>query len=206
MAKTKSAAAMDEVQAQLRPFLVERGYRCRARTFNRMTDDGLIHVLNFQMGQISLQGRFTVNAAVFVPEAARIQLGLEARSFISETACCIRRRLGMLGPENRDLWWGLPLHGPEVADLRLRLERDAFPFFARFETRDSILKELSPLKGNTGVGLPNRIVCAIILAHRGEAGEAKRMLATQICEVANSGHSRYVQELSDRLGLGPIIA
>lgn len=146
-AKTKSAAAMDEVQARLRPFLEERGYRWRSRTCNRRTIDDLVHVLNFQMGQRSLQGKFTINR---------------------------------------------------------RLKQDALPFLARFETRDSILRELTPLKGNTGAGMPNRIVCAILLAHRGEIEAARSMLAAQIREVANPGHAKYVQELSDRLGLGRI--
>jgi len=149
---------MDDVQAQLRSFLEERGYRWRARTCNRKTSDGLTHVLNFQMGQRWLQGKFTVNVGVYIPEAARAHFGCEEPSFVQEASCCIRRRLGELGPESRDLWFDLPLSGSGVAGLKLRVERDAFSFFARFQTRDCILEELKPLKGNTGLGLPNRIV------------------------------------------------
>jgi hypothetical protein len=204
VAKTESAAAMDEAQAQLRPFLEERGYRLRTRTCNRKSIDGLTHVLNFQMGQRFLQGKFTVNLGVNVPEVWRTEFESEPRPFVNEAECCIRRRLGTLGPDRRDQWWKLPLGDSGMADLKLRLERDAFPFFARFQTRDSILSELGPLKGNSGAGMPNRIVCAILLAHRGEKEEAKKMLASQIREVANPGHARYVESLSDRLGLGRI--
>jgi len=109
-----------------------------------------------------------------------------------------------LGPEHRDRWWTLPLNNSEIDSLKLRLEHDAFPFFARFETRDFILQELRPLKGNTGAGTPNRILCAILLVHRGEKEEAKGMLANQIREVANKGHAEYVQSLADQLGLGRI--
>lgn len=195
---------MDDVQAQLRPFLEERGYRWRVRTGNRKTGDGLIHVLNFQMGQRSLQGKFTVNVGVYVPEVARAHFGSDTPSFIHEPTCCIRRRLGSLGPEQRDLWWKLPLGWFGISGLKRRLERDALPFLARFETRDFILQELTPLKGNIGGGMPNRIVCAILLAHRGETEAARSMLAAQIREVANPGHAAHVRELSERLGLGLI--
>lgn len=197
---------MDAVQTQLHPFFTEHGYLWRARTGNRKTSDGLTHVLSFQMGQSYLQGKFTVNIGIYVPEAADAHYGSETPSFVQEPTCCIRRRLGMLGPELRDLWWCLPLSDLEIADLRLRLERDALSFFVRFETRDSILRELRQLRGNTGVGMPNRIVCAILLVHRGETGEAKKMLAAQICEAASKGHIEYVQSLAERLGLGRIDA
>ena len=195
---------MDEVQAQLRSFLEERGYRWRARTCNRTTGDGLTHVINFQMGQRSLQGKFTVNVGVYVPEIGHAHYGTEAPSFVQEASCCVRRRLGNLGPEQRDLWWSLPLGWLGISGLKRRLKQDALPFLARFETRDSILQELTPLRGNTDAGMPNRIVCAILLAHRGENEAARSMLAAQIREVANPGHAKYVQELSDRLALGKI--
>ena len=203
-AKTKSAADMDDVQSQLRLFLEELGYRWRARTCNRKTNDGLTHVLYFQLGQRSLQGKFTLNVGVYVPEAASAQYGSAEPSFVQEPSCCIRRRLGELGPEQRDLWWKLPLRWFEIPGLKRRLKRDALPFLARFETRDSILQELTPLKGNTGGGMPNRIVCAILLAHRGESEAARAMLAAQIHETANPGHADYIQKLSERLGLGRI--
>jgi len=156
------------------------------------------------MGLRYLQGKFTVNIGIYVPEIARLQYGAEAPPFVQEPTCCIRRRLGTLGPSHRDLWWTLPLGDPEIADLKLRLEGDAFSFLARYETRDSMLQELWPLKGNSGVGMPNRIVCAILLAHRGDMENAKKMLTAQIREVAKQGHSEYVQSLSERLGLGRI--
>ena len=117
VAKTKSAAAMDDVQAQLRPFLEERGYRWRVRTGNRKTGDGLIHVLNFQMGQRSLQGKFTVNVGVYVPEVARAHFGSDSPSFIHEPTCCIRRRLGSSDPNNAICGGSFPLAGSEFPVL-----------------------------------------------------------------------------------------
>jgi len=114
---------MDEVQSQLRPFLEQRGFRLRARTLNRTMSDGLVHVINFQMGQRWLQGKFTVNVGVYVPQVARVQYGPKESSFVQEPECCVRHRLGSLGPEHRDVWWDLPLEGASALDLHLRLER-----------------------------------------------------------------------------------
>lgn len=195
---------MESVQSMVRPLLEARGYRLRARTFNRATHEGLTHVINFQMGQRSLQGKFTVNVGVYVPEVADAYYGGPTRSFVQEPECCVRQRLGMLGSEHRDRWWGLPLDKESWSDLGLRLERDALPFLERFETRDALFEELRNLPGNFGAGLPPRIVCAVVLVRRGEIENARQMLATQVREVDMPGHTKFVQQLSDRLGLGPI--
>jgi hypothetical protein len=205
VAKTKTSVQMDEVQSQVRPFLEERGFRLRARTLNRTTSDSQVHVINFQMGQRWLQGKFTVNVGVYVPEVARVLDGPHKRSFVQEPECCVRHRLGSLGPEHKDLWWDLPLDGPSTAELRLRLERDALAFLARFETLQSVLVELGRLKGSSGLGLPPRIVCAILLAHRGEIEQAKELLTAQVRETANRGHAEYVQRVAEGLGLGSIL-
>ena len=90
MAKTETAKWMDELQAKLRPFLKDQGFRMRARTCNRETAEGLTHVINFQMGRFdppgapeipglrdNLYGMFTVNVGVCVPEI-NIVTGLPA--------------------------------------------------------------------------------------------------------------------------------
>jgi hypothetical protein len=59
MARTESANAMDDLQSELRPSLKEHGFRMRARTCNRTTPDGLIHVINFQMGRYAPLARAT---------------------------------------------------------------------------------------------------------------------------------------------------
>ena len=81
--------------------------------------------------------------------------------------CCVRRRLGKLGPDNQDTWWPVQADEQIVDDLRQRCERDVFPFLSRFETRDASLKELMPNIELAAPDGPPRIVCAIILANRG---------------------------------------
>ncbi len=202
---------MDELQLQLRPFLKEHGFRMQARTCNRATADGLTHVINFQMGRFDppgtveipgfrrkLYGKFTVNIGIYVPEVAIAQFWIKPRSFVQEVDCCLRTRLAQLSGIS-DLWWDLPAGGDTANELRLRFDRDAFPYLARHETRELVLRELELGRGS----LTPRIARAIILAHRGERGEAQALLRAQV-EGAAKGHRDYVQQVAERLGLGPL--
>jgi hypothetical protein len=76
-----AAQAMNGLVAAIHPGLKDLRYRKRRNTFNRvMHPDGLIHVINFQMGPFdppgtaeipglrpSLYGRFTINLGVWLP-------------------------------------------------------------------------------------------------------------------------------------------
>ena len=45
------------------------------------------------------------NLGVYVPEVAKYHGGGEAKSVVRECNCCVRARIGGLGPEHTDLWW-----------------------------------------------------------------------------------------------------
>ena len=105
MSKERSPAqqAMDEIQASVRPFLKELGFRARA--FNRLTSDGITHVIEFQMGRFDPPGthyvgfkknwyrKFTVNVGVYVPELHEYSFPGAKLSFVHEYHCWIRERL-----------------------------------------------------------------------------------------------------------------
>lgn len=152
--KTKSVQAMDEVQASIRPFLKDLGFRARARAFNRTTSDGITQVIEFQLGRFdppgayyvgfrqNLYGKFTVNVGVYIPEVHKYTYpGGGQLAFVHEYDCWVRERLGNLGPEHQDIWWDLEVVHEQAAEVFHRLERDAFPFLAQFETRDAILQQ-----------------------------------------------------------------
>ncbi len=216
--KSKPTHAMDEIQAAVRPFLKELGFRARWRAFNRLTSDGLTQVIEFQLGRFDppgtnatgyrrdLYGKFTVNVGVYIPEVNKYTFpGDGERLFVHEYNCDVRERLGNLGPEHRDIWWDL--EAPKVqdyaAEVFLRLERDAFPFLAQFENRDAILKQLTEHPTSSFTCRP-RIICAIILAGRGQSDEARSLLATQARENRNQPHLGFLRALADRLGLGSL--
>lgn len=215
MAKSPAALELDELQKALKPFMKRQGFKVRARTFNRTTDDGLTQVINLQMGasdppgttyipgfRENLHGRFTVNLGVYVPEVARHRGG-EARAFVREYHCCVRERLGEVGPERKDLWWKITSASTLLEDIEARLERDALPYLDRHASRDAILRACQESSGALGyAGGPARIVAAIILAERGDKNGARALLARQAQETENPNHSAYVRSLAAELGLG----
>ena len=83
----------------------------------------------------------------------------------------------------------------------MRIERDALPFLATLGDRDSVLRQLEAEVDVTGG--PPRISSAIILAHRGEMEHARKLLREQI-RGAVAAHAKHVQDIADRLNLGPI--
>lgn len=213
MPKSDFVNQLDEIQAKLRPLLKDEGYRVRGRTFNRTTADGLVQVINFQMGSFdppgttyipglreNLYGKFTVNLGVYVPEVALHHGGGEAKSFVHEYNCCIRARLGDT-PEKKDFWWVVRPDDEVISDLTKELVRHGLPFLNRFDSRDKILHELMDLTENIFLS-PPRIVCAIILRARGDMNAARPLLEAQSRETRNPKHPEYVRALAQRLGLG----
>jgi hypothetical protein len=216
MARSDFARALDEVQQGLAPLLKEHGFRKRGRTYNGVSGDGLTLVVNLQMGpfdppgmtyipglQENLYGLFTLNLGVFVPEVAKHQLRLEGKSWVQDYHCCVRARIGALGPEAADLWWPLSNAAALVPEVSRRLVRDGLPFLHRYQTRDQILADADRLEAG-GFGRPMKIVCAIILLGRGLNEAARRLLAEQAKDTWNPGHPQYVRELALRLGLGSL--
>jgi hypothetical protein len=215
MTKSSQSARVDEIQAALHAWLKPKGFRKQGRTFNRTTDDGLVQVINVQMGasdppgtvyipglRENLYGWFTVNLGVYVPEVARFHGGGEAKRVVNEAHCCVRSRLGNLAPEKKELWWRNEAVAEVLPDVVARLERDGIPFLDRFASRDAVLREWKDKSEIEGAGgSPPRIVMAIILAERGQKDAARELLSQQALETRNAGHPEYVRSLAARLGV-----
>jgi hypothetical protein len=211
MAKSAFAKSLDHIQGALGPRLRNEGFRVRGRTFNRTTNDGLTHVVNFQIGpsdppgttyipglRENLYGLFAVNLGVYVPEVAR-HTGGEAKAWIQDYDCCIRVRLGALVGDGREIWWHAQVNEQVIADVTKALERFALPFLERLSTRDQIITGWNP--GPAEFGTPPRIVSAIILAGRGSFELSRALLSRQVREAGNPGHADYVRELALALSL-----
>jgi Domain of unknown function (DUF4304) len=217
MGKSPAVVGVDEVQAALRVALKPKGFRKQGRTFNRTTTDGLIQVMNLQMGAFdppgyvpipalsqSFYGSFTVNLGVYVPEVARL-LGYERNGIVQEYHCCVRSRLGELGPERGDIWWRADQPAQAAHDVLMRLERDGLPFLELFGSRDALLAEWKNKSDRVGTdGTAPRIVLAAILAERGAKDAAHGLLAEQVRDNAPPAHAEHVRSLATRLGLAPL--
>lgn len=209
---------MDGIQDALRPVLKEKGFKCRGRTFNRVTEDGLTQVINFQMGSSdppgttyipglreNLYGLFTVNLGIYIPEVAELHEGGPAKAWVREYHCSIRARLGNASGSTQDIWWHVRGTPDVVQDVQSLLVIFGFVFLDRFSSRDLILAELKGHGDNLVHCAVPRIVSAIILAKRGNSAAARALLTAQSLEVRhNRHHPACVRQLAQRMGLGDI--
>jgi hypothetical protein len=214
MSKSVFAEAVDQIQTELRPFLREQGFNSRGRTFNRVTAEGLKHVVNIQMGasdppgsahiphlRPNLHGLFTINFGVFVPEVAESVGNVKQKTWVQEYDCAVQRRIGSLVGEGKEIWWHARAETSVISDVKRALEQAAFAFFESFGTRDLILHNFTERIARLGASRPPRIVKAIILAKRGEMDKARDLLAEQVHETLNPGHPEYVRKLARSLGI-----
>lgn len=195
MVKSSYRDAVDEIQRALRDILKPQGFRAKGRVFNRTTDDGLTQVIGIQMGasdppgttyfpglRENLHGLFTINLGVYVPEVAVHHSASPAKSWVHDSHCCVRSRLGALCVENADLWWPAVVDSAGLEDVATRLQVAGIPFLDRFASRDRILTEWEGQSENWGASSPPRIVCAIILATRNQPEKARRLLTHKLAK------------------------
>src|SRR5437868_3156941 len=87
MTKSPFAHKLDEIVRSVSPELKAAGFRKKGRTFNRVAEDGFVHVIGFQMGQFpvgnletyvvpglreNLYGKYTVNLGVHIREVYEV--------------------------------------------------------------------------------------------------------------------------------------
>ena len=217
MPKSPLVAKMDAIQASLHPLLLARSFRKHGRTYNRSTENGLVQVVHFFMGpsdppgttpirglRASLYGLFTVELGIFLAEVGEAYIGMP-KSHVNDYDCCLRARLGELSGDG-DVWWKVSPELAVTAGVQRLLEARGFPFLDRLSSRDRILEQLRAPRQDRlySASSPSRIVAAIILAARGDAESARRLLAAQCATTKIAGHREYVRGLAERLGLGSI--
>ena len=98
------------LRAVVVPRLQERGFKFDGnRNFRRFLPDGSIEIINFQLGDRFMSGRFTVNLGIFRPRDATLDPAFELRT-VKEYHCPDgrRARLGTLIPRALASWDNLP--------------------------------------------------------------------------------------------------
>ena len=124
------------VADELRATFKAHGFRAKGLTFHRQVADNF-GIIQLQKSRNSTAGivEFTINLGVF---SGRVQRTLsecmwmpEVTGVPTEPVCHLRKRVGSLLPEARDVWWSIRA-GADVAELgatiRSVLELQAFPF------------------------------------------------------------------------------
>jgi len=94
------------IKVGLHPTLKREGFLKSSRTFRR-SRVGCVQIINVQGSWTNYndKGQFTVNLAVYFPEAARIDGSFRITDRPSESDCMINQRIGHLMPVQRDYWW-----------------------------------------------------------------------------------------------------
>jgi hypothetical protein len=217
MPKSAFAAALDEVQQPMTALLKNLGFRRRGRTYNRTVADGVVHAVNFQMGQFpigdyviaglreSYYGRFTVNLGVMLPAVLKLESGQDPPAFVPEHYCEIRERLGTL-VYGDDVWWDLDHQIAATARSMVELmDRAGLPFLDQYESYSSVVSQLD--EGGT---LPSSnagrsaLVGALICAATGERERAAKFFDRAIVEakrIAHKGFLGHVHDLRSSCGL-----
>lgn len=213
-----AAQAMNGLVAAIHPGLKDLSYRKRRNTFNRcIQPDGLIHVINFQMGAFdpsgteipglrpNLYGRFTINLGVWLPgltEHGSQAPAQQSTRFINDYNCHLRARIGELLPEATDTRWRLSAPADQLAAIvSSAITGYAQPWLARFSTWDDTLRQLeaAPADPNWFMSPPRLTAMRMRLA-RGEHAAAERDFAEHIDawvkHPRNPGHLEFLAEIA----------
>jgi hypothetical protein len=218
---TEAAAAMKQVVAEVTPMLKEAGFRKRRHSFNRHAVDGLTGVVHFQMGAYeppgtveippfrrNLYGRFTINLGIFSPDMPTYGPPGKKYEWINEYDCQLRKRIGHLLPDPRDVWW--PLDDLAFAEqiALATLSDHGLPWLDRYPTRISILDAFRRGDRNDlGIGPGGAVGISALLLATGERAEARITLAEYLRRRdLTPAHRRYVIEYAAGQGIDDLDA
>jgi hypothetical protein len=210
--KSNIVKSLDAIQAAVHSFLKPLGFRKKGRTHNRCTDGGLIHVVNFQMGQYpigdyvipglreSYYGRFAVNLGVLLPCVYEAEWQRPMADFVQESSCTIRRRLGSLA-FGEDRWFDVTNDTPALATTIVGLlDQFGLDFLDQFQLYCDVLSYYNahgdlPFQNHHRASLE----AALIAHHIGDTTLA-RSLFTKALSSSHKGFQAYAADIVKRVG------
>ena len=216
MEKSKYAQTLDETQKALKPIFRESGFRKQGRSYNRQCADGIVHVINFQMGQYliskikipeirkNLYGYFTVNLGVLLPCVDQLEFRRKVKSLYLPCDCHIRVRLGELIDQGADIWWDLNQKPEKLASTMLPLlQKVGLPFVDPFSSYQDIIAYYQYhqiLPSNSAAR--SALVIALIYFEIDQQQAAKeyfdRALEYAMDGSSHSGFQNHIQEVRAR--------
>jgi hypothetical protein len=216
---TEAAAAMKNIVAQVAPMLKDAGFRRRRHGFHRRTEDGLIDVVHFQMGPYeppgtveippyrrNLYGRFTINLAIFCHDMPTFGPPGRKYDWINEYSCHLRKRIGNLMPDERDIWWPLEDESFAARVSIATLTDYGLPWLDRYPTRASILEAFR--RGEQiemGMAPRAAVDIAALLLAIGERAEARSVLVEHLRRADfHPSHRPVVLNYAAEQGLGDL--
>lgn len=205
---------LDEIQKEIHLYLKASGFKKKGRTHNKVLDNGIILVINFQMGQFqfenvveipglreNLYGQFTINMGVFVPELYQKKYNQKSKDFVQEFDCEIRTRLSQK-VFGEDKWFPLTSDFRKTSDFIIeKLKSNGQKWFDRFTDRKKIVTELT--QTNAIEFKPNQKLCGAIIELEIDREIGEKIFKEYYKEIADDqkGHKNYVKELAEKLNI-----
>lgn len=208
---TKPKELLNELQSTVhRQLLKKMGFKKSGRTFNRISNDGLIEVINFQSGRYefgqeipglreNLYGSFTINIGICIPENFKHTFDKE-KKFYHEYDCDLRARIGSLMGNGEDIWWELKPHYLEDQSKRIiQLVNDkALGFFEKLNSREKIYKNWEDTAQLFNLSISAKLTIATIkLLNNDKSGE--KLFKEYYNNVALDQHKEWLQKEAIRL-------
>jgi hypothetical protein len=94
------------IKVGLYPVMKREGFLKSSHTFRR-SREGYVQIINVQGSSTNYgnEGSFTINLAVYFPEAAKIYGVFQVTKRPLELDCMVRERIGHVMPAQQDFWW-----------------------------------------------------------------------------------------------------
>ena len=214
---TRPAAAMAAIVSAVAPLLRAANFRKRRHCFNREAEDGIVHVLNFQMGAFqppgtpdvpywrrNLYGRFTINLGVYSPEMA---LDEQSSSWVNESDCQLRKRAGDFAPDRHDIWWSLDTPDHTASVIATLMGDDYLTWLDRYWTGRAIVDEYRAFgRSELGMGPNGPLSIAGLLLSLGDRRAAETVFRDYIGGELLPRHWDFVVDVAARLGFSDILA
>ncbi|WP_411766169.1 DUF4304 domain-containing protein [Winogradskyella sp. A3E31] len=204
---------LDEIQKLVHSELKVNGFKKKGRTHNRILENGIIQVVNFQMAKYefesvveipgirtNLYGNFAVNIGVFVPELYQLTFNQKPKAFIQEYDCEIRERINDYA-SGKEYWFSLGTDYKKTAEFIIeKLKSDVKNWFDRFDDRRKIVSELTESKEIKFS--PREKLCGAIIELGIDRKNGERIINEYYESVEDiKPHKNYVADLAKQLNI-----
>jgi len=208
------SSLLNDLQKQLSRFFRNNEFKKYNRTYNKSQRDGLVHVINFQLGEYpignyvipgirdTLYGKFAINLGVYIPIIDHIEkhYKINMKNGIKEYECEIRERLKP-NKHKTDYWIDLPNDisktGNHVQEI---IETEGFAFLEQFRSIDDIIKYYEKY-GEIPFNSDDRSTFSIALIHYGLGNKKKfdEYCNKLIKDCTHKGFVEHIKKVCDNL-------
>ena len=215
---TPEAERMAFIVREHVPLLKQAGFKKRRHCFNRLTADGLVHVVVFWMApkeppawtevpglRERRYGSFRLNFGVYVPEMAR---NYTPRSdWINDFDCQLRQTIGrLMTGKDQDFWWRLD---EPYASLLARdaLEGYGLPWLDHFPDRDAVLAAFEGA-GSLAIGLTPAGALDVADLYRavGRGADERRTVEGYVAHPVLGTHAVYLAKYLQQHGHADLVS